>query len=43
MPNYLVWREHEEVGHAAESNRNEDEDRIDDLISDIGMEYQQNS
>ena len=43
MPNYLVWRDHGEVGHAAESDRNEDEDRMNDLIADIGMEYELNS
>jgi hypothetical protein len=29
MLNYLVWREHREV----------DEDRMDEMIADIGMKY----
>ena len=41
MPNYLVWRDHGEVQPAAgvESDENEDEDRMDDMIADIAMEY----
>jgi hypothetical protein len=41
MPNYLVWHQHGEV-HAptpAESDGSDDEDRMDDMIADIGMEY----
>jgi hypothetical protein len=40
MPNYLVWRDHgeaEELG--AESDGSEDEDRMDEMIADIGREY----
>jgi hypothetical protein len=41
MPNYLVWNQHGEV-HAAtptESDGSNDEDQMDDMIADIGMEY----
>jgi hypothetical protein len=40
MLNYLVWHDHgeaEELG--AESDGNEDEDRMDEMITDIGREY----
>jgi hypothetical protein len=41
MPNYLVWHQHGEVQTAApaESNGSDDKDRMDDMIVDIGMEY----
>jgi hypothetical protein len=41
IPNYLVWHQHGVVQAAApvESNRSDDEDRMDDMITDIGMEY----
>jgi hypothetical protein len=41
MPDYLVWHQHGEVQPlaAAESNGNDDEDRMDDMIADIDMEY----
>jgi hypothetical protein len=41
MPDYLVWHQHREVQPpaAAESDGNDDEDRMDDMIADIGMEY----
>jgi hypothetical protein len=41
MPNYLVWHQHAEVQTfvAAESNKSDDEDRMDDMIAYIGMEY----
>jgi hypothetical protein len=41
MLNYLVWHQHEEVQASTtdESNGNSDEDWIDDMIADIGMEY----
>jgi hypothetical protein len=41
MPNYLVWHQHGEVQAlvADESNENNDADHMDDMISDIGMEY----
>jgi hypothetical protein len=41
MPNYLVYDKHGEVQAAApaESNGSDDEDRMDDMIADIGMEY----
>jgi hypothetical protein len=41
MPNYLVWHQHGEVQAVvpAESDKRDDEDRMDDMIADIGMEY----
>jgi hypothetical protein len=41
IPNYLVWHQHGEVQAAApaESDESDDEDRMDDIIADIGMEY----
>jgi hypothetical protein len=41
IPNYLVWRDHREVQPTAttESNENEDEDLIKDMIADICREY----
>jgi hypothetical protein len=39
MPNYLVWHEHREVEElAAESDGNEDEDCMDEMVADIGRE-----
>jgi hypothetical protein len=40
MPNYLVWHQHGEVQApaAAESDGRDDEDQMDDMIADIGME-----
>jgi hypothetical protein len=41
MPNYLVWHRHGEVQAPApaESDGSNDEDRMDDIIGDIGMVY----
>jgi hypothetical protein len=41
MLNYLVWQQHGEVQVAAlaESDRSDDEDRMNDMIADTGMEY----
>jgi hypothetical protein len=41
MPNYLVWHQHGEVQAAApaKSDGSDDEDRMDDMIADIGIEY----
>jgi hypothetical protein len=41
MLNYLVWHQHGEVEAPAttESDESDDEDRMDDMIADIGMEY----
>jgi hypothetical protein len=41
MLNYLVWHQHGEVQPptTTESDGNDDEDRMDDMIVDIGMEY----
>jgi hypothetical protein len=41
MPNYLVWHQQVEVQPlvADESDGNDDEDRVDDMIADIGMGY----
>jgi hypothetical protein len=40
MLNYLVWHQHGEVQApaAAESDESDDEDQMDDIIADIGME-----
>jgi hypothetical protein len=43
MPNYLVWRDHREVEPpvvGAESDRNEDDDRMDEMLADIRREYE---
>jgi hypothetical protein len=42
MPNYLVSRGHREVEPSvigAESDGNEDDDQIDEMLADIGREY----
>jgi hypothetical protein len=41
MPDYLVWHQHREVQPpaAVESDRNDDDDWMDDMIADIDMEY----
>jgi hypothetical protein len=41
MSNYLIWSQHEEVQPptADESDENDDEDWMDDMIADIGREY----
>jgi hypothetical protein len=41
MLNYLLWHQHGEVEApaAAESDESDDEDQMDDMIVDIGMEY----
>jgi hypothetical protein len=38
MPKYLMWRNHEEV-QPAESGVNEDGEKMNDMIADIGREY----
>jgi hypothetical protein len=38
-PNYLVWREHGEVDAPLESNKDEDVDRMEDMLDDIWHEY----
>jgi hypothetical protein len=45
MLNYLVWHQHGEVQAAAptESDESNNEDRMDDMIADIGMEYDRGS
>jgi hypothetical protein len=41
MPNYLVWRGHGEVGELPiKSDGNEDEDCMDEMVADIGREYE---
>jgi hypothetical protein len=43
MLNYLMWHDHEEVEPlvvGAESDRNEDDDRMDEMLADIGREYE---
>jgi hypothetical protein len=41
MPNFLVWHQHGEVQPptADESDGNVDEDRMADMVDDLGMEY----
>jgi hypothetical protein len=41
MLNYLVWQQHGEVQVAApaESDGSDEENRMDDMIADIGMKY----
>jgi hypothetical protein len=41
ISSYLVWHQHREVQApvTAESDRSDDEDRMDDMRADIGMEY----
>jgi hypothetical protein len=41
IPKYLVWQQNGEVQVAApaESDESDDEDRMDDMIADISMEY----
>jgi hypothetical protein len=41
IPNYLVWHQHGEVQApaSAKSDGSYDEDRMDDMIADIGMDY----
>jgi hypothetical protein len=42
MPNYVVWHDHGEVEPpiiSAESDGNEDDDQIDEMLADIGREY----
>jgi hypothetical protein len=41
IPNYVVWHQHGEVQApaATESDGSDDEDRMDDMIADIDMEY----
>jgi hypothetical protein len=43
MPNYLVWRDHGEVEPpvvGTESDGNEDDDRMDEILADISREYE---
>jgi hypothetical protein len=43
MSNYLVWRDHREVESSVigvESDGNEDDDQIDEMIANIGREYE---
>jgi hypothetical protein len=41
MSNYLVWHQHGKVQPpvADESDRNDDEDRMDNMVVDIGRAY----
>jgi hypothetical protein len=41
MANYLLWHQHGEVRPAVadESNENDDVDRMDDMVADIGRGY----
>jgi hypothetical protein len=41
MPNYLVWHDHREVEELpVESDGNEDEDHMDNMVADIGRKYE---
>jgi hypothetical protein len=41
MPNYLVWREHGEAEELpVESDGNEDDNSMDEMVADIGREYE---
>jgi hypothetical protein len=40
MSSYLVCREHGEVEAAAGSNKNEDENQMDEMIANIGRDYE---
>jgi hypothetical protein len=43
MSNYLMWRNHREVELlvvSLELDENEDEDRMDEMLDDIGREYE---
>jgi hypothetical protein len=43
MPKYLVWRDHGEVelpAVGAELRGNEDDDQMDEMITDFGREYE---
>jgi hypothetical protein len=43
MPNYLVWCDHGEVEPpviGVESDRNDDEDRMGEMVANIGKEYE---
>jgi hypothetical protein len=41
MPNYMVWRDHRDVEELpVESDGNEDEDHMDEMVADIGREYE---
>jgi hypothetical protein len=43
MLNYLVWHDHGEVELSvvgAELDRNVDDDRMDEMLADIGKEYE---
>jgi t-SNARE complex subunit (syntaxin) len=41
ISNYLLWHQHGEVQAAVadESNRNDDVDRLDDMVANIEREY----
>jgi hypothetical protein len=41
MPNYLLWHQHGEVRPAVadESDENDDVDRMDDMVANIGRGY----
>ena len=43
MPNYLTWYEHGEVEPVIESDHEEDEDRMDEMLDDLNRTFQVNS
>jgi hypothetical protein len=43
MLNYMVWHDHGEVEPpvvGAESDKNEDDDRMNEMVANIGREYE---
>jgi hypothetical protein len=43
MSNYLVWHDHGEVEPpviGAKSDRNKDDDRMDEMVADISRKYE---
>jgi len=43
MPNYLTWYEHGEVEPVIESDHEEDEDRMDEMLDDLNRMFEVNS
>jgi len=43
MPDYLIWFEHGERMPIVESDHEEDEDRMDEMLDDIGRVFEVNS
>jgi hypothetical protein len=43
MPGYLVWYEHGEAKHDVEFDNSEDNDRMDEMLNDLGRGFEVNS